>query len=178
MSVFRTVQIVAGGAALAIAAACASAPEAPPPAQLAAPAVELPAPNWRKIIQQEKRFAVYISEPAVREGELAHFRMAYVYMPQEVFLNGREVARQEYSHVTINCAEDKVKMGQRTRYAPDGTAFGQDEDQTFAWIIGGAVVRAKDVYCNNKPWEGMEVVPGGAGWIERERAKIPASEPL
>lgn len=177
MNIQRPMKMLAGLAAAGLMAACASAPPPTAPAPVAA-VPDLPAPEWRKIIQQEKRFAVFISEPAVRESGLAHFRMAYVYMPGEVFHEGREVAWQEYSYATINCTEDKVKMGPRTRYAPDGGAFGQDEDQTFAWIIGGAVVRAKDVYCNNKPWEGMEIVPGGDGWIERERAKIPASEPL
>ncbi|MFN4024148.1 MAG: hypothetical protein ACK4MQ_04900 [Hyphomonas sp.] len=178
MNLQRSISMLAGLAVAAGLAGCASAPEAPAAAPSAAPAAELPAPEWRKILQQEERFAVYVSQPAVREGDLAHFRMVYVYMPEEVFLEGREVAWQEYSHVTIDCPGDKVRMGPRTRYAPGGAAFGADNNQEFAWIIGGAVVRSKDVYCNNKPWEGMVVVPGGDGWIERERAKIPGSKPL
>lgn len=178
MKLQRSMHLLAGLAAASLIAACASAPPPAPAAPAAMAVAELPAPNWRKIIQQDKRFAVYISEPAVREGDLAHFRMAYVYMPGEVFHEGREVAWQEYSYATIDCPGDKVKMGPRTRYAPDGAAFGQDDNQEFAWILGGAVVRSKDVYCNNKPWAGMSVVPGGEGWIERERAKIPASDPF
>lgn len=177
MNLQRSAGLLAGFATAGLIAACASAPEAPVSAPAAA-AAELPAPEWRKIIQQDERFAVFISQPAVRDGDLAHFRMVYVYMPGEVFHESREVAWQEYSHATIDCAGDKVKMGPRTRYAPDGAVFGQDDNQEFAWIIGGGVVRSKDVYCNNKPWEGMVVVPGGEGWIERERAKIPGSRPL
>lgn len=170
-------KLLAGIAAAGLMAACASAPEPPPPATFSA-VPDLPAPEWRKLIQQDERFAVYISEPAVRDGNLGYFRMVYVYMPEEVFFQGRNVASQEYPYATINCANSSVMMGQRTRYDFDGNAFGQDEDTVFYPIFGHAVSRAEDVICENAPWERMEVVAGGEGWIERERARIPGSPAL
>lgn len=178
MTLNRPLKMLAGLAVAGLVAACASAPEAPetPVAFSAVP--DLPAPEWRKIIQQDERFAVFISQPAVREGDLAYFRMVYVYMPDEVDLDGRYIAWQEYPYATLNCAQDTVKMGQRTRYDFEGNAFGQDEDTAFYPIIGHAVARSRDVICKNEPWEGMDVVAGGKGWVERERAKIPGSKAL
>ncbi len=172
-----TISRMAAGALMALAGACASSPEAPPPAVVAA-ASDLPATEWRRIIQQEKRFSVYVSDTAVREGDLAHFRLVYVYMPGEIIYEGREVASQEYSHVTLDCAAERVRLGTRTRYAPDGEAFGQDGDQNFAPIMGMAVFRAQEVHCKNTPWAGMNVVPGGADWIARARAAIATSAAL
>lgn len=178
MTLNRPLKMLAGLALAGFIAACASAPEAPeaPAAVTAVP--DLPAPEWRKIIQQDERFTVFISQPAVREGDLAFFRMVYVYMPDEVSFENRYVAWQEYPYTTLNCARDSVMMGQRTRYDFDGNAFGRDEDKAFYPIIGHAVARSRDVICKNEPWEGMDVVAGGKGWVERERAKIPGSKPL
>lgn len=177
MPLNRPLKMLAGFAVAGLLAACASAPPPPAPAPLAS-VPDLPAPEWRKIIQQDERFAVFIAQPAVREGDLAYFRMAYVYRPDEVSFDGRYVAWQEYPYATLNCARDSVKMGQRTRYDFEGNAFGQDEDTGFYPIIGHAVARARDVICKNEPWQGMEVVPGGKGWIERERGRIPGSKAL
>lgn len=178
MTLNPPLKILAGLAVAGFVAACASAP-APPEAPAAVSAVpDLPAPEWRKIIQQDERFAVFISQPAVREGDLAFFRMVYVYMPDEVSFENRFVAWQEYPYATLDCARDSVRMGQRTRYDFEGSAFGQDEDTAFYPIIGHAVARSRDVICRNEPWDGMDVVAGGAGWVERERAKIPGSKAL
>lgn len=177
MTLNRPLKMLAGLAVAGLAAACASAPPPPAPAPLAA-VPDLPAPEWRKIIQQDERFAVFISQPAVREGDLAFFRMVYVYRPDEVSFEGRYVARQEYPYATLNCARDTVKMGQRSRFDFEGNAFGQDEDTAFYPIIGHAVARSRDVICKNEPWQGMEVVSGGKGWVERERARIPGSKAL
>ncbi|MFN3313055.1 MAG: hypothetical protein ACK46Q_06285 [Hyphomonas sp.] len=172
-----TIAVMAAGALTALVAGCVSAPEAPPPVVVAATS-DLPATEWRRIIQTEKRFSVYISAPAVREGDLAHFRLVYVYMPGEIIHEGREVASQEYAHVTLDCTAERVRLGTRTRYAPDGTAFGQDGDQNYAPIMGMAVFRAQEVHCKDKPWAGMNVIPGGADWIARARAAIATSAAL
>lgn len=178
MTNHQIIGLFAGLAATCLIAACASAPEAPPAVVAAKAVPDLPAPEWRKIIQQDERFAVFISQPALREGDLAFFRMVYVYMPDEVSIENRYVAWQEYPYTTLNCAQDTVMMGQRTRYDFEGNAFGQDEDTAFYPIIGHAVARSRDVICKNEPWEGMDVVAGGEGWVERERANIPGSKAL
>lgn len=176
MTGYAQSSFLAAAVAAVFMAACASAPAPEAVVTLAGP--ELPAPNWRRIVQQEQRFSVYVSEPAVREGDTAKFRMVYVYQPEQVYLAGREVAWQEYSTVTLDCAAERVILGRRTRYDPSGAAFGQDEDNTSAQIMGAAVFRAQEVYCRNKPWEGMNVVPGGAGWMERARAAILTDKPF
>ncbi|MFN7056927.1 hypothetical protein [Hyphomonas sp.] len=162
---------------LAAAAACASSPAAAPAAP-GAFAAEQPGLQWRRIIQTEQRFSVYISEPAVREGDIVRFRMVYVYQPGAVSLYGREVAWQEYDDVRLDCAAERVVMGNRTRYAVNGEAFGQDADNTSAQIIGHAVFRSQDVHCKAKPWTGMNLVSGGPGWIARARAAILEDSPL
>jgi hypothetical protein len=93
---------------------------------------------WRKVNQADKRFAVFISEPGVREGALATFRMRFIYMPGEVKHEGKDVAWQEYHAMTVDCAKNTVRVGPRTRYAPDGVTIVSDDDQTFGEIIWGA----------------------------------------
>ena len=50
---------------------------------------------WRKVGQVEQRFAVFVSEPGVREDTRATFRMRFVYRPGEGKHEGKEVAWQE-----------------------------------------------------------------------------------
>lgn len=130
---------------------------------------------WRKVTQTAKRFAVFVSEPgsAAEGGNLQTFRMAYVYMPGEVKHEGKDVAWQEYHAMTVNCATNKVRVGPRTRYAPDGTVIAQDDDQKFGDILWGTAsddaARAK---CKQDYWIGDITIPNGGDWMDAARKHI------
>lgn len=133
---------------------------------------------WRKVGQVEQRFAVFVSEPGVREDTLATFRMRFVYMPGEVKHEGKEVAWQEYHAMTIDCAKNTVRLGSRTRYAPGGAEVASDDDQTFDEILAGTsaddAARAK---CRGDFWVGDITFPEGPGWMDDARKHIAATPP-
>lgn len=135
--------------------------------------------GWRKLTQVEKRFAIFMSDPAPEPVDgLATFRLVYIYAPGAVKHEGQEVSWQEYSAMTVNCAEDTVRVGPRTRYAPDGSAMGSDDNQEFSSIIGPAIVRAADASCKGVTTPEQVILPDGADWREAARANIAASEPF
>ncbi|MFZ4685903.1 MAG: hypothetical protein ACOYMK_09825 [Hyphomonadaceae bacterium] len=133
---------------------------------------------WRKVGQVEQRFAVFVSEPGVREDTLATFRMRFVYMPGEVKHEGKEVAWQEYHAMTIDCAKNTVRLGSRTRYAPGGAEITTDDDQTFDEILFGTsaddAARAK---CKGDFRVGDITFPEGPGWMDEARKHIAATPP-
>ena len=119
---------------------------------------------WRMVNQADKRFAVFVSEPGVREEALATFRMRFVYMPGEVKHEGRDVAWQEYPAMTVDCAKNTVRVGMRTRYAPDGAEIMSDDNQTFSEIlVGTAADDAAKAKCKGVLWVGDVVFPEGPG---------------
>ena len=133
---------------------------------------------WRKVNQADKRFAVFISEPGLREGALATFRMRFVYMPGEVKHEGKDVAWQEYHAMTVDCAKNMVRVGQRTRFAPDGATIVSDDDQTFGEIIWGtAADDAARAKCKGDVWVGNVTFPEGPGWMDEARRHIAATTP-
>jgi hypothetical protein len=137
------------------------------------------AASWRKLTQAEKRFAIFMSDPAPAPVDgLATFRLAYVYAPGAVKHEGQEVSWQEYSAMTVNCAEDTVRVGPRVRYAPDGSVINADDNQEFAAIIGPAISRAADASCRGITAPEQVLVPDGAGWQDAARASIAAGEPF
>jgi hypothetical protein len=133
---------------------------------------------WRKVGQVEQRFAVFVSEPGVREDTLATFRMRFLYMPGEVKHEGKEVGWQEYHAMTIDCAKNTVRLGPRTRYAPGGAEITTDDDQTFDEILFGTsaddAARAK---CKGDFRAGDITFPEGAGWMDEARRHIAATPP-
>ncbi len=133
---------------------------------------------WRKVNQVDKRFAVFVSEPGVREDTLATFRMRFVYMPGEVKHEGREMAWQEYSAMTVDCAKNTVRVGPRTRYAVDGEAFASDDDQTFGEVLWGtAADDAAKSKCKGVLWVGNVTFPEGPGWMDEARKHIASTTP-
>ncbi len=133
---------------------------------------------WRKVNQADKRFAVFISEPGAREGALATFRMRFVYMPGEVKHEGKDVAWQEYHAMTVDCAKNTVRVGPRTRYAPDGGTIVSDDDQTFGEILWGtAADDAARAKCKGDVWVGNVTFPEGPGWMDEARRHIAATTP-
>jgi hypothetical protein len=133
---------------------------------------------WRKVNQADKRFAVFISEPGVREETLATFRMRFVYMPGEVKHEGKEVAWQEYHAMTVDCAKNTVRVGPRTRYAPDGSEIASDDDQKFGEILWGtAADDAAKAKCKGVLWVGDVVIPEGPAWMDEAREHIKSSTP-
>ncbi len=135
--------------------------------------------GWRKVTQTAKRFAVFVNEPGTpREGDLVTFKMRYVYMPGEVKHEDKEVAWQEYHAMTVNCAENTVKVGARTRYAPDGSTLAQDDNQTFDDILWGvAADDAARAKCKQDYWIGNVVIPNGPDWMDEARKHIAATTP-
>jgi len=133
---------------------------------------------WRKVGQADKRFAVFVSEPGMREDTLATFRMRFVYMPGEVKHEEQEVAWQEYHAMTVDCAKNTVRVGPRARYAPGGEVIATDDDQTFGEILWGTsaddAARAK---CKGDVWIGDVIFPEGSGWMDEARKHIAATTP-
>ena len=154
---------------LGLLAGCASAPGGAGEA----------AASWRKLTQVEKRFAIFMIDPAPAPVDgLATFRLAYVYAPGAVKHEGQEVSWQEYSAMTVNCAEDTVRVGPRARYAPDGSVINSDDNQAFSAIIGPAISRAADVSCRGITAPQQVLVPDGPAWQDAARASIAAGEPF
>lgn len=143
------------------------------------PAGDPEARSWRKVTQTAKRFAIFISEPGpARAGDLVTFRMVYVYMPGEVKFEEKEVGWQEYHAMTVNCADNTVRVGPRTRYAPDGAAIASDDDQTFAEIPWGvATDDAARAKCKQDYWIGDITIPNSPGWMDAARKHIAETTP-
>lgn len=157
-----------GGALMAAAllAGCASAPGAAAPA------------HWLKLEQVEKRFAIFTNAPvAPAEGGMATFRLVYVYMPETVKFEEKFVGWQEYPAMTVNCEANTVRVGPRTRYAPDGTAMMSDDNQAFVPILGPSIQKVKAIACDSAPLAEPDLIEDGAGWIDAARKHIAATDP-
>jgi len=135
--------------------------------------------TWREVTEVPGRFAVFVSQPAERgEDGRVTFRMVFVYRPGEVMFGGRDVAWQEYSAMTIDCAARQVRPGPRTRYGADGTALGADDDTRFADILAGASVSfAADLTCGTGGQSAGRILPDGPGWMAEARSGIAAPAP-
>ncbi len=158
--------ILALGVVVAL-GACASAP------------AREEAASWRKLTQVEQRFAIFMDNPATAPVDgLATFRFVFVYAPGAVEHEGREVSWQEYPAMTVNCAEETVKVGPRTRYAPDGSVIMSDDTQYYANIVGPAVLRAAAVSCQGITEPQQVLIPDGPDWREVARAGIASSDPF
>jgi hypothetical protein len=164
--VFGRIGVGLAAVAMALASGCASMGD--PQAQ-----------DWRKVNQAAKRFAVFISEPGISPGpDLQTFRMVYVYQPGEVKHEEKEVAWQEYHAMTVNCAANTVRVGARTRYAPDGSVIMSDDDQDFDEILWGtAADDAARAKCKKDYWIGDITFPNGPDWMTAARAHIAATTP-
>ena len=157
-----------GGALMAAAllAGCASAPGAAAPAQ------------WLKLEQVEKRFAIFTNAPvAPAEGGIATFRLVYVYMPETVKFEEKYVGWQAYPAMTVNCEAGTVRVGPRTRYAPDGTAMMSDDNQAFVPIMGPSIQKVKAIACDGAPLTEPDLIRDGADWIDAARKHIAATDP-
>lgn len=166
IKLFGSVLVMAG---LALTSACATTGASSDPE----------AQSWRKVTQTANRFAVFINEPGpARDGDLVTFRMVYVYMPGEVKFEEKEVGWQEYHAMTVNCAENTVRTGPRTRYAPDGSVLASDDNQEFSGILWGVAsddaARAK---CRQDYWIGDITIPNGASWKDAAREHIAETTP-
>lgn len=134
--------------------------------------------QWLKLEQVEQRFAIFTSAPPVpAEGGFATFRLVYVYMPETVQHEGKYVGWQEYSAMTVNCPEDTVRVGPRTRYAPDGTIMMSDDSQDFAPIMGPAIRRAASIVCDGEALPDPVLIDDGEGWVDAARQNIAATTP-
>lgn len=142
-----------------------------------------PTKAWRKIVQVENRFAVFINEPgAARQGDLATFRLAYVYAPGAVRFDDQAVGWQEYAAMTVNCVTREVRPGPRVRYAPDGKVLLSDDDQAFGAInpatVAEAAARAR---CDApSPSPPATRIPDGRKWMDAARKRLagaPTPEP-
>lgn len=133
--------------------------------------------TWRKILQVENRFAVFINEPgAPRQGDLVTFRLAYVYAPGEVRYNDQVVDWQEYSAMTLNCATHETKAGPRVRYAPDGKVMLSDDDQEFGPINADtAADAAARVRCTPASEPDAVRIPNGGKWMDAARRHLAAT---
>ncbi len=158
-----------GGALLgaALLAGCASSP-----------GVGEAAPQWLKLEQVEKRFAIFTKAPvAPAEGGIATFQLVYVYMPETVKFEEKYVGWQEYPAMTVNCEADTVRVGLRRRYAPDGTAMMSDDNQDFVPIMGPSIQKVKAIACDGAPLTEPDLIRGGTDWIDAARKHIVATDP-
>jgi hypothetical protein len=167
--------IAAAFAALAF-GACASTPT---PVADAASGPAGDTASWRKLLQVEQRFAVFINEPgAPKTGDLVTFRLAYVYMPGQVMFDDREAGWQEYRAMTVDCAKNLVRAGPRTRYAPDGSVMMTDDSQTFDAINYGTAVEAAAIARCRGEFNGPAFsVKDGRNWLAAARKHIAENPP-
>jgi hypothetical protein len=137
------------------------------------------ATSWRKVTQAANRFAIFINEPGPdRTGDLVTFRMVYVYMPGEVKFEEKDLGWQEYHAMTVNCADNTVRVGPRTRYAPDGSVVASDDDQTFSEIPWGvATDDAARAKCKQDYWIGDITLPNDSDWMTAARKHIAETTP-
>lgn len=150
-------------------AGCASTPASPDAG---------PQPGWLKLEQVEKRFAIFTYLPAVPNvGGTATFRLVYVYMPGTVQYEGADVGWQEYPEITVNCEADTVRLGLRTRYAPDGGVMMTDTNDDVSPIFGPSIRKAADMTCKGKALPQPVQIKDGPDWIARARVHIAATEP-
>lgn len=161
-------KLAMGSAALctAVLAGCASG------------ASNAPAQSWLKLEQVEKRFAIFTNAPVrPAEGGIASFRLVYVYMPETVQHEGKYVGWQEYSAMTVNCEADTVRVGPRTRYAPDGSVMASDDNQEFQPIVGRSIQRVAAIACSGTPLADPVLIRDSRNWIEEARKNIAADDP-
>lgn len=138
----------------------------------------VPEQGWLKLEQVDKRFAIFTNSPAApAEGGMASFRLVYVYMPETVKHEDKYVGWQEYSAMTVNCEADEVRVGPRTRYAPDNTVMMSDDDQKFSPIYGPSIRKAADISCKGAVMPDAVLIKDGADWIEAARNHIAATDP-
>lgn len=153
---------------LMVAAACAGTPTPSPQDR----------GGWLKLEQGEKRFAIFTRTPAAPvEDGIASIRLVYVYMPETVQHEGKYVGWQEYPAMAVNCAEDTVKVGPRTRYAPDNSVMMSDDNQEFSPIYGPAIRKAADFSCKGEVPAGAAVVRDKPDWMVEARQLIAATDP-
>jgi hypothetical protein len=134
--------------------------------------------QWLKLEQVEKRFAIFTNAPVVpAEGGIATFRLVYVYMPETVKFEDKYVGWQEYPAVTVNCEADTVRVGPRTRYAPDGSVMMSDDNQTFVPIMGPSIRKVKALACDGAPLSDAVLIKDGADWIGAAREHIAETDP-
>ena len=134
--------------------------------------------QWLKLEQVEKRFAIFTNAPvAPAEGGIATFRLVYVYMPETVKFEEKYVGWQEYPAMTVNCEADTVRVGPRTRYAPDGTVMMSDENYEYQPIMGPSIQKVKAIACDGAPLTEPDLIKDGADWIDAARKHIAATDP-
>jgi hypothetical protein len=137
-----------------------------------------PRPSWLKLEQVEKRFAIFTNFPAApKVGETATFRLVYVYMPETVQYEGADVGWQEYPEITVNCEADTARLGQRTRYAPDGSVMMTDTSQDFSPIYGPSLRKAADINCKGAVLPDAALISEGPDWIGKARQHISVTQP-
>jgi hypothetical protein len=133
--------------------------------------------GWRRLVQVDNRFAVYIRHPGEPlQDDRATFHLSYVYQPGVVFWEDREVAWQEYVAMTVDCRTGEVRAGLRRRFGPDGAMIYSDEDRAFAPINEGtAVEAAANARCNNAWPQDRADIPDGADWMGEARRLLGAA---
>lgn len=130
--------------------------------------------SWRKVGQVENRFGIFVNEPGpARAGDSVTFRMVFVYAPGAVKFEDKEVGWQEYSAVTVDCTPNRIRLGPRTRHAPDGTVLASDNDQGLAPInYGTAADDAARAKCKGDHWIGDVTFKDGPNWMDYARKHI------
>lgn len=129
--------------------------------------------QWKEVTHVEDRFAVYVDQAQPRNGDTVTFRLMYVYSDGQVKWENKAVGWQEYSAMTVNCTNGQVKLGPRTRHAPDGTLLFSDNEQ--AWVDinpGTAVESAANARCEGTYPEEAHTVKNREGWMDEARKHI------
>lgn len=135
-----------------------------------------PASEWSQILQVEDRFSVYLHETDQEEsGDLRQVRLVYIYGDGEIEWEGDEVAWQEYPGMTIDCASNQVVLGERARYAPDGTLVFSDEKLEAKMIAPGTLTAiAAAARCEGLYPSDTHSIADSPGWMGEARQRLSA----
>jgi len=133
-----------------------------------------PEPSWSKLLSVENRFAVYLHHPGEpNSGDVARVRLIYVYGTGEVEWEGEEVAWQEYTEMTIDCATNYASLGPRFRYAPDGAQGFADEKREANLIAPGTrTAIAAAAKCEGEFPADTHSIADEPGWMNEARQRL------
>lgn len=133
-------------------------------------------PQWSQLLQVEDRFSVYLHETGQSEsGDLRQVRLVYIYGENEIEWEGAEVAWQEYPGMTIDCASGQVVLGERERYAPDGTlVFSDDKPEPKLIAPGTLTAIAASARCDGLYPADTHSIADKPGWMGEARQMLSA----
>ncbi len=123
--------------------------------------------GWREIDALPQSVVLVDDGPAIREGDIVTYKIAYVWQAGD-----KDSRRwQVYEAVQSNCTNNLVRLGRRTRWAEDGSVQYQDDSPDWEGIaVGGIADIATKAKCEGKYPENPLVVRGNQDLVATARA--------